>query len=502
MRTISLPLKLGLLVGVLIAALLPGAASAQTPTLLTSDASVASVACPAAGACVAVGSYESVGGEPEGLLLSEAAGNWTSSVQAPLPGGAGSDPNVNLTSVSCASVGSCTAVGDYFDGNALELGVAINLRRGVWRPGLTVNLPAGAAGDPDVTLNAVSCTAPGDCTAVGSYQTTSGEPMALVVSETNWVWGTGSSILLPAGASPAGTSTLSGVACGAPGDCSAVGWYADGSGAIQGLLVSSSGGGWGPGTAVSLPGGAALQPEVSFGDITCPAIGQCVAVGEYTDINGNRDGILVSQTSGVWGAAQAAPLPVDALAEQATTLNSVACTAVGYCTAVGEYTNTSQSYEGVVLTETAGAWSQGIEATLPLNAAGNQDANLNAVTCTMYETCVITGTYFSTHPTGLLLTEVAGRWKQPLSAYMPPGASGNPYSLLDTIACAPGGYCVAAGNYEDGAGNQQGVLMDGNGLYWRRGLEAPLPGGLQTLLSRRARHRPATAQRRRSRAKK
>ena len=58
----------------------PDSALAQIPTVLTSDATVNSVACPAAGACVAVGSYQAVGGEPAGLLLTQTAGVWSQSI--------------------------------------------------------------------------------------------------------------------------------------------------------------------------------------------------------------------------------------------------------------------------------------------------------------------------------------------------------------------------------------------------------------------------------------
>ncbi len=485
--------RLGRLLALLLAALaaspLTGAAQAQPLPILTSDASISSVACPAAGACVAVGSYQAQGGQPLGLLLNQAAGLWTGSTEAPLPAPAGNDPNVYLSSVACASAGNCATVGDYFDNLARQQGMVMNLRGGRWRPPLHITLPPGSAGNPHVTLNAVACSTPGNCTAVGSYFNAVAQPQAIVLSEAGWRWGAAQQVSLPGGASGAGTSTLTAVSCPAAGSCSAVGWYATDTGALQGLMVSSTAGGWGPGVELALPADQAAQPRVALADVACPAAGQCAAVGEFSDGAGDRQGIVVDQQSGSWGPAQPVSLPANASAAQATKLNSVACTAPGYCTAVGQYSDSALTFQGVVLTETARSWAQGLQAPLPADAAANQDVTLNSVACTAYETCMLAGTYFSRHPTGLLITEFGGRFKQPLSAFMPPGAAGNPYTLLDTLACAPGGYCAAAGNYVDGAGNSQGVLMNGNGLYWQRGVQAPLPGGLQTLLRHRRRHR-------------
>jgi hypothetical protein len=72
-----------------------------------------------------VGSVLAVGSVAAGLLLAAAVGppaalasanlNWHTGVEAPLPGVASTDRDVELHEVSCASVGSCAAVGSYRD---------------------------------------------------------------------------------------------------------------------------------------------------------------------------------------------------------------------------------------------------------------------------------------------------------------------------------------------------------------------------------------------------
>jgi hypothetical protein len=477
----------------LAAVLTPAAAQAQIQTLLTSDATLNSVACPAAGACVAVGSYQAVGGDPAGLLLSQTGGVWSGSATAELPAGASPYPDVNLASASCGSAGNCAAAGNYVDGGYNQQGLLINYRKGVWRPGVRVALPAGAGANPEVTLNAISCAAAGDCTAVGSYANAAGNPAAFAVSESDWRWGAAQALAPPAAAGAPGSSSLVAVSCTAVGDCTAAGWFTDGSGAIQGLLTTQSNGQWAGGVEAELPTATASQPNVTLSSVACSAPGTCAAVGEYDDADSHQQGLLLTQSDGGWSAGAEASLPGNALPTQAATLNSVGCTGAGYCTAVGEYTDSAATFQGVVIGESGGAWQQGVEAVLPAAAAGNQDVTLDSVACVAYETCVVAGNYFGSYPTGLVLSEISGRWKPPLTVRLPAGAGSDPYTALDSVACAAGTYCSVAGDYVDNAGNGQGALLDGNGIYWPQALRAPLPGGLTTALRRHRRRRPRAA---------
>src|SRR5439155_6116727 len=61
--------------------------------------------------------------------LSETAGTWATGVEASPPANAGPDPGVSLTSVSCASVGNCGAVGNYVDSSANEQGLLVSTLR-------------------------------------------------------------------------------------------------------------------------------------------------------------------------------------------------------------------------------------------------------------------------------------------------------------------------------------------------------------------------------------
>jgi hypothetical protein len=72
-----------------------------------------SVACQAAGSCVAAGSYKTAGGELGMAFATLSGGAWTA-VQAPLPPAAKTTAQQGfINSVFCTGPGNCVAVGDY-----------------------------------------------------------------------------------------------------------------------------------------------------------------------------------------------------------------------------------------------------------------------------------------------------------------------------------------------------------------------------------------------------
>jgi Divergent InlB B-repeat domain len=218
------------------------------------------VSCTATGYCTAVG-YD--GGSAacaaiEPIYVTETNGTWgpvqSVSVGNALAGGCGE----LLKSVSCADATNCTAIGPN-GGYATET-------NGIWS---TIAEIPGAGGLG--SFNGVSCTGPGDCTAVGeSGQFGAEQELPLYVSETNGVWGPITEVALP----PHVSSVLHGVSCTGPGDCTAVGegfreehGVAAGSGPVESTteqhVLNVSDGGTGTGTVSSSLGGVNCGAECS-----------------------------------------------------------------------------------------------------------------------------------------------------------------------------------------------------------------------------------------------
>ena len=71
-----------------------------------------------------------------------------------------------------------------------------------------------------------------------------------------------------------------------------------------------------------------------------------------------------------------------------------------------------------------------------------------------------------------IVTTVAG-----VGARLPAKAAPNPVATQYAVSCARAGNCTAVGDYSDGSGNQQGLLLTQTAATWATGVKAPLPAG-------------------------
>jgi hypothetical protein len=89
-----------------------------------------SVSCVSAGNCIAVGRSLYSENHVEGLLLTETSRRWATGVEPPLPANASNTiPSSNLASVSCPSARNCTAVGLYQTTRNVIQGLLVSVKR-------------------------------------------------------------------------------------------------------------------------------------------------------------------------------------------------------------------------------------------------------------------------------------------------------------------------------------------------------------------------------------
>jgi hypothetical protein len=438
-------------------------ADAATSGGLSQTVGIDSISCASAGNCTAVGSYTATSGSTEGLLLSETDGKWARGVEAPLPANAATtDQDAELDSVSCASPGNCTAVGSYKDSSDTQ-GLMLTETAGTWARGVEAVLPAHAsATDKLVFLNSVSCASAGNCSAVGGYNDDSGGGDALLLTETAGTWGAGTVAVLPANAATPNETGLNAVSCASAGNCTAVGGYQDSSLQGDGLVVTETAGVWGTGVEASPPSDAdTTDPGAFLVAVSCPSLGNCGAVGDYNVANFAGSSFTLTETAGSWTRGVEAALPRNARSPTQSDLNDVSCASAGNCVAVGGYADRRGSLQGLVVSETAGSWSKGSEAVLPADAASDpyQLAGLESVSCVSAGRCAAVGQYTDDSDTdqGLLLSETAGRWAPGVEARSPSNAVNG--SFLDSVSCPSAESCSAAGGFGDTAGSLQGLLI-------------------------------------------
>jgi hypothetical protein len=279
---------------------------------------------------------------------------------------------------------------------------------------------------------------------------------AATSASTSLAWGSGSTAVLPANAATGKQQivSLNSVSCASAGNCSAVGGYVDSSGNTQGVLMTETAGIWASGVEATLPSDAAANPHVSLDLVSCASAGNCSAVGGYAEGSGNGQLLLLTEADGVWEAGVAAVLPANARAGGGG-LDAVSCASAGNCGAVGFYADSSKNLEPLVLSEEAGRWATGVQAKLPANAAtSKQSAPLDSVSCASPGNCSAVGGYFdkSGNSQALLLNEKAGRWRTGVEAKPPANAAAtHKYAgetvLLLAVSCASAGNCSAVGSY-------------------------------------------------------
>ena len=264
-------------------------------------ARVNSISCGAAGDCSAAGQYASktVDGiaTVQAFVANETGGTWGKAAEVPGTAALNGGGYATVNSVSCPSAGNCSAGGSYTTAAPVTQAFVVDETSGTWGKARVVPGSAALNKRGLAQVNSVSCSSSGNCSAGGFYLDASFDTQAFVVSESGGTWGSAGEIPGTAALDKHAPGAMAdSVSCGAPGDCSATGSYTDASGAQQAFVADQSAGTWGsaeevPGTAALNGGGQAVAQSVS-----CAPAGLCNAVGTYQNVKLNNQVFAVSQS--------------------------------------------------------------------------------------------------------------------------------------------------------------------------------------------------------------
>jgi hypothetical protein len=277
----------------------PGTAALNTG----GSAGVTSVSCASAGNCSAGGSYATASGF-EAFVAGESGGRWGNAIEVPGTAALNKGDGALVTSVSCATAGNCSAGGYYtigaiLGGQPVQEAFVAGESGGRW--GSAIEVPGTAAlnkGD-DAQVTSVSCATAGNCSAGGYYTVTvaSGIEQAFVVREAGGTWGSAIEVPGMAALNKGAGSQVYSVSCATAGNCSAGGSYVDSSG-FEAFVVGQTGGTWG--NAIEVPGIAALNKGIaSINSVSCATAGNCSAGGYYASATGadHTQAFVVGETS-------------------------------------------------------------------------------------------------------------------------------------------------------------------------------------------------------------
>jgi hypothetical protein len=343
------------------------------------------VSCTSARACTAVGAKTDARGSSTPLAERWNGTSWRIQATASPPGSMGGE----FLAVSCSSATACTAGGANIDSSGASVPLAERWHGARWRIQVT-HAPAGSIGSG---FAGMSCSSAAACTAAGSYGTKSGSSVMLAE---RW---NGTSWRIQATPSPAGAtgSDFLAVSCTAPGACTAVGAVTIGSGTSSmtvGLAERWNGTAW---RLQAIPGrGRAIG--IGFAAVSCSTATACTAAGSYDTASH-----LGRPAAAAWGGKswhrEAAPARAGASAANGLVGVSCAsartCIAVGFSTATtGESTTLAERWDG-------GHWR--IQPS-PV-PAGTVSAGLSGVSCLSPRACTAVGEFFGSGQRELALAE-------------------------------------------------------------------------------------------------
>jgi len=365
---------------VVVAGLLPGSALAgaaagwsiqPSPNPAGSiDAQLAGVACTSARACVSVG--DDISGKRY-LTLAE---RWNGTRWAILatPNAPGTQGDI-LSGVSCAGAHWCTAVGYSFTAHAVQRALVEAWNGTAWTIQPTP-LPAGPASSAG--LDAVSCTAPDSCMAVGAFATNaSAQSQPLAERWNGSVW-----TVVPAPNPQAENgSSLAGVSCTAASACTAGGDY-DYADVFQSIFALR----WN-GTAWAMQKQPNPRGQDVNGDnaVSCVSASACTSAGYLTN-GGNVGQTLAEAWNGTTWTIQRTPNPAG---NNGAALAGVSCPSTSACSAVGNWSPGSNGTPVNTLAEHWNGTQWSLQSTP--NQAGAIISALLAVACLPSGTCVAVG---------------------------------------------------------------------------------------------------------------
>lgn len=228
----------------------------------------------------------------------------------------------------------------------------------------------------------------------------------------------------------------------------ALGLTALGVSVAAGAATETSSGTWE--AARPFPGFSASNATLQA--ITCPSLGNCVAVG-YTSAPSTTTPIVSAETNGVWGSAQVINGTGSLGNGSGGILTNVSCGGPGDCTATGTYPGTDGVATAFYVSETAGTWGTATAVTSADQPAGTY-SQVSGLSCGDVGYCAIVGRYTDqgvnnagmTVSIPFTLDEAKGTWGTPQPV---PGLAGLPQAgnlnTLDSVSCTGASDCTASG---------------------------------------------------------
>ena len=245
-------------------------------------------------------------------------------------------------------------------------------------------------------------------------------------------------------------------------------------------------------TSGLLPGNSAPTSEYSpITQVSCPADGFCVGVGNYEDTGYSQDMMVDTLSGGSWTSIQV-PTPFVTGSDGFQT-NGISCATTTSCVIVGTLTvlttPSTAIYVPIIFSWDGATWSYSSPA-MPSSYDYNQSngggtATLAGVSCATATSCVAVGSYSSYTPGGrdsilpLVETLSSGTWTPTspgLGSNAPNPSSAYVWAPLTGVSCSSVSFCEALGGYVSPGGHSTVETLTSNGTRWTVGTVPAISG--------------------------
>jgi hypothetical protein len=346
---------------------------------------------------------------------------------------------------------------------------------GSWGSAVEVAGTAGLNAGGNDEVDQISCPSPGNCGAGGFYTDGAGHQQVWVSNEVAGVWNSAVEIPGTALLNAGSTADFNAISCPSVGNCAAVGDYTDESGALQAFVVVETGGTWG--TAIEAPGTGFLNSDgvASAFTVSCASAGNCTVGGTFANSSAHLQAFSLNEVNGSWDSAVQLPGIATLSTGIISAFSYIACQSAGNCSGVGIYTDGSAHTQSFVDDEQNGTWAAAQETPGDATLNGGGNMIYNGLSCSSTGNCAAGGFYTdsATHLQAYTVSEVSGVWGT--AAELPGIATFNTggASAVFSLSCTASGSCSAVGNYTDTTTGQQAFVVDEVGGTWGSIEEAP-----------------------------
>jgi LPXTG-motif cell wall-anchored protein len=428
------------------------------------------VSCSSAGNCTAVGKFYNADNGSEAFTMTSTNGVWGQATPAVFASDVQSAvPDTQFTVVSCASAGNCTAAGHFKPVTGGRMAFTMTSTNGVWGQAVPVPFePEVQSISPYSSVNSVSCASVGNCTAVGYFKNANGGYEAFTWTMSGGQGGQAAPAVFADGVEQSPTyrnASFYGVSCASAGNCAAVGYFSNESNNVEALTMMSAGGVWGRATPAAFASGVQnAAPSATFYAVSCTSVGNCTAVGYFKNTSGANEALTMTSSGGEWGQASTAMFATGVRsANPEERLSSVSCASAGNCTSAGYFKNADSVRQLFTLTSSGGAWGQGTPVVFASGLESSYPySDIKAVSCGSAGNCTAVGEFrnAANNTEAFTVTSTGGVWGQPTPVVFGTGIQNeSQYAVLTSVSCASAGDCTAVGQFKNASSNYEAFTL-------------------------------------------